>query len=72
MVMTLSGKTKDYSFVTDGERRGHTTHTLSHTQTQAHNQANTHTRRLPRGGCDLSDSYIVLAVTDIPDTPPVP
>lgn len=52
---TLSGRAKDYSFVTDGETADtkchiavHDTHTLLHTE--------------PRGECESSDSYIVVAV----------
>lgn len=56
---TLSGRAKDYSFVTDGERGDEGAHTLTkkrHTHTQ------THLLTLPRGDCEPSDSYIVVAV----------
>lgn len=55
---TLSGRAKDYSFVTDGEKADtkcyiavHHTHTLLHTE--------------PRGDCESSDSYIVVPVRAI-------
>lgn len=54
---TLSGRAKDYSFVTDGEKADTKCHIAVH-------DTHTHTflHREPRGACESSDSYIVVAV----------
>lgn len=55
METTLSGRSKDYSFVTDGEKGDRVPHSFT---------KDTHTclRTEPRGDCESSDSYIVVAV----------
>lgn len=62
METTLSGRAKDYSFVTDGERKEKGANAPSQIKKkQTYTQQDTG----PRGDCDSSDSYIVLVVRGI-------
>lgn len=60
METTLSGRAKDYSFVTDGEKGEEGAHKRKKTDSVRHTHTHLHTQ--PRSDCESSDSCFVVAV----------